>query len=62
MYNNYKFGAYYQITVLVILTGFNVATLFLSGTLNDTITGAIIGVMVSLPFSQEPEHETENKE
>jgi len=58
MYNNYKFGAYYQFTVLAILTGFNVATLFLSGSLNDTITGAIIGVRVSLPFS----HEIEKKE
>jgi hypothetical protein len=43
-------GIFYQTIVLLAVIGLNLIYFFKTGKLNDTLIGALIGVMVSLPI------------
>lgn len=48
-----KAGVVYQFTVLAAIILLNGYILYTTGTLNETLTGALIGVMLGLPFKKE---------
>ena len=48
-------GTIYQFIILIAVIVFNGYFIFIKGELNEILIGAILGMMVTLPFKDNPE-------
>lgn len=51
--DNFKLGAIYQFLVIIAIIAFAGWSFAVTGEFNEVLLGAIIGVLVGLPFKKE---------